>query len=125
MRADAVADAITAAINATYVTPKAFDIETAGTNPVDKIIVTVHRRFVPPLGFGGEVTHEGGRVVAQYVAARHGTVDLFRERVQSVLESRFLTVDGETVGPFVHETDLPTDRDETYFVGSTSFTFTV
>lgn len=120
MNADEAAAAIIEALNATYATPRAANLETAGADPSNKILVVGTRRYLPPNLLSGELSVRGGYVTFNYVAEHYDTVADFRTRVSDVIEAQILS---EDCGPFIHQTSTPTEQDGDRWVGSDTYTF--
>lgn len=115
-------EAIQAAIDAQFATPRVVSLEDAPHVQVDHILMFVSRRFTADRRYSGEVTVPGGRVVVRYVAKTGDNVRVMRARVFAALEDHILTAPTE-VGPFTFETEDDIAVDEGWFVASDTFTY--
>lgn len=122
MSASTDAAAILAAINATFTTPRAYELGDPGlaTLTTDHIVVMVFRRFVPEKNAAGEVPIHGGRVVTRYIAKTPANVRVLRDRTTQALEDQILT---GGVGPFTFESSDTADQDGAWLVESDTWTF--
>lgn len=111
--------AIVAAINAQYASPVAFapDKAPAATNC---ILVWVSRRYMADRMIGGDLRTDGGRVVTRYVAKAYADAAQMRQRTRAALEQQTLA---SNLGPFVFETEDPTEQDDGWWTGADSFTY--
>lgn len=96
------AEAIIAAINAKFTTPRAYDMSDPAVKALstDHVLVTTSRRYVEGRRDSGEVTMPGGRVMTRYVAKTVGNLYAMRDRTTEALEDRILP---GGFGPFVFE----------------------
>jgi hypothetical protein len=114
---------IIAAINAQFSSPRAFELDDARTQSVNKVIVFVSRRYVDGTMLDGSARISGGRVVTRYVGRTVSDVRNMRAKTMAALEDRFLA----SVGPFAFENEIETlalDPDDGgWFVSADAYTY--
>lgn len=120
MSQQAAWDAIKAAVDARFATPRVLDVETAANQTADHIVLFVSRRYVPDQLGSGEVTIKGGRTVLRSVCKSPENASVFYDRIEAALEDKILPGD---FGPFVFESSLDVDADDGWFVTEHRFTY--
>ena len=94
-----------------------------GTEPDKYVVVALSRRYVDSRRAGGSVMLPGGRLETRYVAKSLTDARNMRRLVTAALEDVTLTTTAGEVGPFTFESAEAFRPDETYQVGSDTWTF--
>lgn len=116
-----------AVLNAALTPKVAYDFDDIpATRPADYVEVSLHRRFGGESRASGQKWVTGYRLAVRSVSqASVSDARLMRLKAKTALESKFLTVSGETSTPIQFESEDPIGPDDGWYSGLTLYTFTI
>ena len=124
------AEAILAVLNAALAPAVAYEYGkvpgsngNAGTEPAKYLLVDISRRYVGSFRTSGAASLKGYRLGTRYVAKSSGDARTMRQRVAAALEGHIIKTEAGEIGPFMFETGDPIRPDDTYQVGTDTWTF--